>query len=285
MDRRSPSRSPRSATRTRSQGQSSWTAWRMAAPARTRSARSGPIQGWSPRSAMLMAINRSAEASHSARVIQIPSTRLRSYLGRSRCSPARLVMAPEVPMMCACPASNSGRRSSAPWNSASWSRKQSTMDRNQAWGGSAPSGNCSARVTTPSGIERQAWMGSRPGRVREVRRSIHDSSVEPPPTSTTRAASAWRSMRLAQPATDRRASSLGEMTSSRRPVSAATRSMNSVPFRAERQAWVAMALKRETPRRRTFSALTLRAARARSMAASDRRPVCESPSPSRTMRE
>jgi hypothetical protein len=69
------------------------------------------------------------------------------------------------------------------------------------------------------------------------------------------------------------------------PVSVATRSMNSEPFWAERQAWVAMALKRETPRRRTFSALTLSAAKARSMAGSERRPVWESPSPSRTMRE
>ena len=66
---------------------------------------------------------------------------------------------------------------------------------------------------------------------------------------------------------------------------AATRSMNSAPFRAERQAWVAMALKRETPRRRTFSALTRSAARARSMAASESLPVCERPSPSRTIRE
>jgi hypothetical protein len=59
----------------------------------------------------------------------------------------------------------------------------------------------------------------------------------------------------------------------------------SAPFCADRQAWVARALNRVTPLRRTFSALTRSAARARSIAASESRPVCDRPSPRRTMRE
>ena len=47
----------------------------------------------------------------------------------------------------------------------------------------------------------------------------------------------------------------------------------------------AMARNFSTRRRRTFSALTFRAASARSIAASESRPLCESPSPRRTMRE
>ena len=52
--------------------------------------------------------------------------------------------------------------------------------------------------------------------------STQDSSVEPPPTSSTSAALAARSIRSAQPATDSRASSRGGMISSRRPVSSKT---------------------------------------------------------------
>ena len=206
--------------------------------------------------------------------------------------PARLVMAPEVPIRWARFSSKTGRMGSAWRKAARSSFTRSTMARNQASVASAPSGNCSARVTTPMGMESQALMGSfeatkvlsSPPRPSPVR-STQESSVEPPPTSTTRAASAVRSSRFRQPATESWASSRGAMICRRRPVSSKTRSTNSGPFCAMRQAWVAMALSLTTRRRRTFSALTLRAAMARSMAASDSRPLWDSPSPSRTMRE
>ena len=75
------------------------------------------------------------------------------------------------------------------------------------------------------------------------------------------------------------------MMSSLRPVRSVTAAMKSGPFAAARQAWVAMAFTLIAPRRRILSAQMLSAESARSIAASDSRPVWESPSPSRTIRE
>ena len=64
-----------------------------------------------------------------------------------------------------------------------------------------------------------------------------------------------------------------------------TRATNSAPLAARRQASVATLRVNVTPRRSSLSAQVDSAATARSIAASDSRPVCDSPSPSRTTRE
>ncbi len=172
-------------------------------------------------------------------------------------------MAPEVPIRCARPASNTGFMSSARWKAAIWDFTASTMARNHAVRSSLSSGKRSANVTTPMGMDSQAligsrsgWGGRRAGSSFNWPRSTHESSVEPPPTSTTRAASASWSSRLTHPATDSRASSRGVMTCRCKPVSTSTRAMNSAPLAADRQAWVATARTWGEPRRRRRSAQT-----------------------------
>ena len=166
------------------------------------------------------------------------------------------------------------------------------MARNQPWLSSSRSGKRSARLTTPTGIETQALIGRAEAEKLRTRmsslgsvRSTQDNSVEPPPTSTTSAASAVRSNRFRQPATDNWASSRGVMICKRIPVSSATRVTKSGPFSAPRQAWVATARTRTVRLRFSFSEQTLKAAMARSIAPSCKRPVWLRPSPSRTIRE
>ena len=122
------------------------------------------------------------------------------------------------------------------------------------------------------GMESHALIGGRPRPSRPSRRSSQEISVEPPPTSSTSAASALRSIRLEQPATDSCASSRGLITSSFSPVRSATLARNSGPFSAARQAWVAIARTLTGPRFSILSAQMRKAASARSIAASDSRP-------------
>ena len=75
---RMPSRRPRSATRSRFDGQTRRIASRMAQPARTRSARSAPMQGLATRSSKLHERSRAFIASTSSELIHSPSTRRRS---------------------------------------------------------------------------------------------------------------------------------------------------------------------------------------------------------------
>ncbi len=95
-------------------------------------------------------------------------------------------------------------------------------------------------------------------------RSIHTSSVEPPPISTTRSCSVLVETSGAQDMTASRASSSGWMISSGSPVSRATRRRNSPAFVARRQASVATSRIRLTSccsslRRQICSACTVRA--------------------------
>ncbi len=80
------------------------------------------------------------------------------------------------------------------------------------------------------------------------------------------------------------ASSRAEMIRNESPVSAFTRARKAGPFSARRQASVATASSRRMGRRASLAAQTDSAASARSIAASDSRPVACSPSPRRTMR-
>ena len=77
----------------------------------------------------------------------------------------------------------------------------------------------------------------------------------------------------------------GEISSSVRPVSRFTRSRNSCPLAAIRQACVATARSFVTLRRSSFCAQTPRASTARSIDSLDRTPLAPMPSPRRTMRE
>jgi hypothetical protein len=116
-------------------------------------------------------------------------------------------------------------------------------------------------------------------------RSTQDSSVEPPPTSTTRAPSASRSNRLMQPGDRQLGLFLGrdDLQPQAGLLGDAADELGTIG--RPRQAWVATALTRTTLRRRIFSAQTFSAAIERSMASSDSWPVWDSPSPSRTIRE
>jgi hypothetical protein len=58
-----------------------------------------------------------------------------------------------------------------------------------------------------------------------------------------------------------------------------------MPFAADRHASVAIMRARDTPWVRILSRQTVKAPIVRAIAASLRRPVCDNPSPSRTMRE
>ena len=137
----------------------------------------------------------------------------------------------------------------------------------------------SVSETTPHGTLCQSRMRGTgaPG-------SISTSSVEPPPMSKITAGPIPSSSRMWQPSTASRASSCAEITSSRMPVSRRTRSMNSAPLLARRQASVATERARWTLRRLSLSAQILSAPTARSIASSLSRPVWASPSPSRTTR-
>ena len=121
-------------------------------------------------------------------------------------------------------------------------------------------------------------------------RRIQDSSVEPPPmsNSSARRASPWYALapcsKGEQLSSASSASSRVEITSIGRPVSWRTRSRNSRPLLARRQASVAMARRPRTGRRVRRWAQACRAPRARSIARSLSRPVACRPSPRRTMR-
>ena len=86
--------------------------------------------------------------------------------------------------------------------------------------------------------------------------STSTSSVEPPPMSKISAGPSPGSSNLWQPSTASRASSCGSMMSSAMPVSSRTRSTNSRPLAARRQASVATERDSETLRRRSLSAHT-----------------------------
>ena len=143
---------------------------------------------------------------------------------------------------------------------------------------------CSANVTTPSGIDIHAlmrgaascWSGSR---------SIRTSSVEPPPISNRMAPRPVGSSSGEQPMTASDASVSRSITSSRMPVSAATRSRKPSAFEAARQASVAISRRRLAFLDWILSRQILSAAMARSIAASLIEPVAEIPSPSRMIRE
>ena len=189
-------------------------------------------------------------------------------------------MAPDVPTKWARPLSKMGLNGSAMTKASIRCFTSSTMARNQAWLSPTGSGKRSARLTTPTGIETQAVIGKAAAEKSRTRmsslgsvKSTQDNSVEPPPTSTTRAASAVRSNRFRQPATESWASSRGVITCRRMPVSCATRATKSAPLAAPRQAWVATARTRTVLRRFSFSEQIRRAARARSMAPSCSRPL------------
>jgi len=87
------------------------------------------------------------------------------------------------------------------------------------------------------------------------------------------------------PAAARKASVSRSTISSSMPSRSRTCNRNSRPFSAERQASVAISRARATPRARILSRQTFNASSVRAIAASERRPVCDSPSPNRTMRE
>ena len=110
-------------------------------------------------------------------------------------------------------------------------------------------------------------------------------SEEPPPMSNRTINSASRSASSPQPATARAASVSRSTISSCSPRRSRTLSRNSAPFSAARHASVAIRRARVTPRAAILSRQMRSASRVRSIAASLSRPVCESPSPKRTMRE
>ena len=293
-DSSSPSRRPRSATRTRSHGQASCTACRMAAPARTRSARSGADAGLGRplRHGHGRAAGRRPPRTPPASSTGRPPWRGHSAAGR-RCRPARLVMAPEVPTRCASPASKISRKAAAPSKAqdARLHRLHHGADSRRDRSGGA-SANRSARETTPMGIESQARIGSFHGPDGGDRRRAR----RPTDPATTA-----RSSRRPRPAPGRRAPCGPAGRGSRRrraaPLPAGRSGAASArsrrrpgrrtpaPLAAERQAWVATARTRLTPAPAIFSAQMVRADRARSMAPSESRPLASTPSPRRTMRE
>jgi hypothetical protein len=103
--------------------------------------------------------------------------------------------------------------------------------------------------------------------------------------SNTSAQSQLRSISDAQPETASFASVSRLTISMERPVSRRTRSMNSQVLDAIRHASVAIRRERDTPRRRILSEQILSASSVRPMAASERRPERNTPSPKRIMRE
>ena len=102
---------------------------------------------------------------------------------------------------------------------------------------------CSASVTTPSGIDIHALMRG-DGFCSSGSRSIRTSSVEPPPMSNRMAPRPCGSSSGEQPITASAASVSRSITSSRMPVSAATRSRKPSAFDAARQASVAISRSR-----------------------------------------
>ena len=116
-------------------------------------------------------------------------------------------------------------------------------------------------------------------------RAIRTSSVDPPPISNRMAPRPRGSSSGEQPITARAASVSRSITSSRMPVSAATRSRKPLAFEAARQASVAISRSRLAFLDRILSRQMLRAAIARSIAASLMQPVVEIPSPSLMIRE
>ena len=127
------------------------------------------------------------------------------------------------------------------------------------------------------------WLASRGERWPET--SISAISDEPPPMSNSTTPSVSRSTSEPQPETASRASVSRSMISRSSPASALTRARNSSPLAAERQASVAISRERRIERLASLSAQIFSASTARSMAGWPRRPLADSPSPSRTMRE
>ena len=115
--------------------------------------------------------------------------------------------------------------------------------------------------------------------------SINATSEEPPPISNRTSASVLCVTKGPQPVTASRASVSRSTISRSRPVCAFTRDRNSSPLSAARHASVAIRRCLLTVRFFSLSAQIFRASIARLIAASERRPVAVSPSPSRTMRE
>ncbi len=150
----------------------------------------------------------------------------------------------------------------------------------------------SASDTTPSGSDSQARSRARraPSGSPVVRCPASSCpsqtiSEEPPPISKRTMLRAWPSARAEQPAVARNASVSRSTISSSKPVSARTRSRKAALLLAARHASVAMSRARVTWRARIFSAQIFKAATVRTIAASASRPVCDTPSPSRTMRQ
>ena len=103
--------------------------------------------------------------------------------------------------------------------------------------------------------------------------------------SNTSARSQAKSISEAQPDTASLASVSRSTTWMSRPVSARARSRNSGALSASRQASVAIRPARSTRCRCILAAHTCSASMVRSMAASDSRPLADTPSPRRMMRE
>ncbi len=140
--------------------------------------------------------------------------------------------------------------------------------------------NFSASVTTPIGKDIHASILWLPPLTES-----HINSEDPPPMSKMMTVSQSGSMSAADPATANSASVCRLITSSLRPVSVRTRSMKSPPFKACRQASVAISLDRNTFRRIILSVQTFRASTARVIAGLLSEPVLWRPSPNRTIRE
>ena len=116
-------------------------------------------------------------------------------------------------------------------------------------------------------------------------RSIHTSSVDPPPMSTISNCSVETLTKGAQEITASRASSSGAMISSASPVSRRTWRMKSLALRARRQASVATKRIRRTPCLSSLRSQMRKAWIVRPIDARDNRPVASSPAPSCTVFE
>ncbi|CCV13159.1 hypothetical protein MESS4_520071 [Mesorhizobium sp. STM 4661] len=143
----------------------------------------------------------------------------------------------------------------------------------------------SASETTPTGsdVHETIWLASL-GERWPVR-SISAISEEPPPMSNRTTPCVSRSTSEPQPDTASRASVWRSMISSFSPASRSTRSRNSTPFAAVRQASVAISLAFLILRPRNLSPQIFSASTARSIAGCPSRPLAVRPSPSLTMRE
>ena len=144
--------------------------------------------------------------------------------------------------------------------------------------------NVSASDTTPSLSDSQALTPFAPRAARGSKASQMISD-DPPPMSNITVERASLSARSPTPAAARWASVSRSTISSSMPTRSRTVATKAGPLAAERQASVAMVRARVTPRAAILSRHTFNASIVRAIAASLKRPVSDSPSPRRTMRE